>query len=503
MVENPAGSERHGFDREGIPWSVTMPATYGYIARTVGADDDQADIYMGPEPESDLVFIIEQVDADTKVFDEHKIMLGYLTIERALADYDAAFSDGRGPDRRNVVAQTQIYAFKRWLRADGARFPVGAMTYASDSTRQSTPEGMMRAGAVVTRAGPVDYLRSELGLDGNGVVTVDRTLDSLRHRDTLASLRGAPITLGHPAKGVTPDNWRDSVVGAIAGDPQVSGNTIVADILIGDREALRRLDDGVEELSIGYDFRLGADGSTIGPLRVNHVALVPKGRAGSSVRVLDSLEGNDMSETLSQDAMRNAFSDALDNFFAKKGDGAADMGKWKDEMVSALGDAVKPLLDGMKAMKDAQEAAADQAAKDQQERDAAAAEAKAKDEAEKLVAATEQAMVDKFAVMTDALPLIPEDKRPDVATASVKDILVLAVGDAVPNAAGMSEEVLKGALAVLKTRGTSQGNVNGLPAGVQPFTGQDQILSAQDARRKSMDDFIKAQAEVYAKAGGR
>ena len=77
---------------------------------------------------------------------------------------------------------------------------------AEDGTREYTAEGILRAGAVLTRAGAIRYTRKELGLDGepNEVVTIERTMESLSHPDTLASLRGAPITLLHPEDGVTP-----------------------------------------------------------------------------------------------------------------------------------------------------------------------------------------------------------------------------------------------------------------------------------------------------------
>ena len=55
-IENPHGSERSGVGKDGKPWSVTMPASYGYVRRTEGADGDQVDVYVGPEPESDQVF---------------------------------------------------------------------------------------------------------------------------------------------------------------------------------------------------------------------------------------------------------------------------------------------------------------------------------------------------------------------------------------------------------------------------------------------------------------
>ena len=123
-VENPKGSERSGVDRDGKPWSVTMPATYGYIRRTEGADGDQVDVYVGPEPESEEVFVVDQVDADTRAFDEHKVMMGYPSEDAALADYDAAFNDGRGPERRGAVTPMSLQGFRNWLDNGDTKKPV-------------------------------------------------------------------------------------------------------------------------------------------------------------------------------------------------------------------------------------------------------------------------------------------------------------------------------------------------------------------------------------------
>ena len=125
VVENPKGSERSGTDRDGKPWSVTMPATYGYVARTEGADGDQVDVYVGPDPDSDAVFIVDQVDADSQEFDEHKVMLGYGSEEEATADYDAAFNDGRGPERRGAISPVTMEEFREWLARGDTKNPVG------------------------------------------------------------------------------------------------------------------------------------------------------------------------------------------------------------------------------------------------------------------------------------------------------------------------------------------------------------------------------------------
>ena len=113
-VENLKGSERSGTDSDGETWSVTMPAHYGYIKRTEGADGDHVDIYMGEYPESAKVFVIDQVNLD-RTFDEHKVMLGFRSNLLARGTHAKAFSDGLGEQRRGGVTEMTVAEFRGWL----------------------------------------------------------------------------------------------------------------------------------------------------------------------------------------------------------------------------------------------------------------------------------------------------------------------------------------------------------------------------------------------------
>ena len=126
-ISNPRGSVRNGIGADGKPWSVTMPADYGYVKGTEGADGDQVDVYVGPNPESTQAFIINQNDADTGKFDEHKVMLGFLDQQAALAAYRAGFSDGRAEDRLGAIKNTTIEGFKAWLAGGKTDKPVAKL----------------------------------------------------------------------------------------------------------------------------------------------------------------------------------------------------------------------------------------------------------------------------------------------------------------------------------------------------------------------------------------
>lgn len=117
-IENKKGSTRRGVDASGKPWSCILPADYGYIKRTEGADGDQVDAYLGPNKQSPLVVIVNQKDLKTDRFDEHKCMLGYSSERAAVEDYCRAFSDGKGRARIASVEPMSIHAFKAWLKSE-------------------------------------------------------------------------------------------------------------------------------------------------------------------------------------------------------------------------------------------------------------------------------------------------------------------------------------------------------------------------------------------------
>jgi len=115
-IENAKGAERSGAGKDGKPWSVKMPAHYGYIKRTEGADGDHVDVYLGPHTKSRKVFVVDQRDADTSDFDEHKVMMGFGTQKQAREAYHRGFSDGRGRERLGHMTEMGVDEFKDWLK---------------------------------------------------------------------------------------------------------------------------------------------------------------------------------------------------------------------------------------------------------------------------------------------------------------------------------------------------------------------------------------------------
>lgn len=130
-VENPKGSTRSGTGPDGAAWAHEMSDHYGYIRRTEGADGDQVDVYVGPRPDSQKVYVVDQLDQQTGGFDEVKAMLGYPNRLAAVRAYRSNFDAGWkvGP-----VTEMSVEQFKAWV-ADRkqSRLPAAQAMGASDA----------------------------------------------------------------------------------------------------------------------------------------------------------------------------------------------------------------------------------------------------------------------------------------------------------------------------------------------------------------------------------
>ena len=126
-IETPFDRVRSGIGADGVPWSVRMPAHYGFVKRTRGADGDHVDVYVGPEAHRAHllpVWIVDQCDADTRAYDEHKCMIGFADVRQAKDAYHGAFSDGRGQERVGAVAMMAFGDFVEWLKTGDTKAPL-------------------------------------------------------------------------------------------------------------------------------------------------------------------------------------------------------------------------------------------------------------------------------------------------------------------------------------------------------------------------------------------
>lgn len=117
-VENPEGSQRKGVDRDGKPWSVTMKSHYGYIRGTVGRDKDHVDVFVRPGTaeltDASPVFVVDQKDAQSGAFDEHKVMLGFESLKQAQKAYQANYA--KGWKGLAAITPMTMSKFREWVK---------------------------------------------------------------------------------------------------------------------------------------------------------------------------------------------------------------------------------------------------------------------------------------------------------------------------------------------------------------------------------------------------
>src|ERR1017187_4889046 len=173
-----------------------------------------------------------------------------------------------------------------------------------------TPEGfVICTGSVLGRSGHQIYKGSELpqdtahdlGLDlsdPSASFDVYRSPEEVFSNATLASGNGKAFVVGHPADGglVDPSNVAELENGHVQNlrrgvEPLESGDwPMLGDIVIKREPMISRIKDGERpELSCGYEYALDREGGQLVQrnIVINHVAAVPKGRAGSSARISD------------------------------------------------------------------------------------------------------------------------------------------------------------------------------------------------------------------------
>lgn len=137
--------------------------------------------------------------------------------------------------------------------------------------------------------------------DNRGQILVERSEDEVFRPETLASFEGMSVTLLHPEDGegnvifVDTDNWRDLAQGHVQNVRRGEGeqaDLIIADLIIKDALAIEEINNGNDEVSCGYDAQYEQLAPGIArqyEIVGNHVALVPKGRAGIRCAIGDSM----------------------------------------------------------------------------------------------------------------------------------------------------------------------------------------------------------------------
>lgn len=157
-----------------------------------------------------------------------------------------------------------------------------------------TPEGYLICRDVpIARTGEMTYQAAELQLEGdpNRLVTVYRDEADVFDPAALASFEGKDVTRGHPVESVGPVNHAAYSKGHVQNVRRENGY-VMADLLIKDAALISDIRNGiVREVSCGYNcvYEPLPDGRyRQREIRGNHVAVVPRGRAGREVAIKDS-----------------------------------------------------------------------------------------------------------------------------------------------------------------------------------------------------------------------
>lgn len=173
------------------------------------------------------------------------------------------------------------------------------------TSRKLTDSGQMLVPCKFARTGSQSYLASQVfntqalldeqGLKAHDIIELHRDEATVFDAESMETFRSAPVTIGHPVddKGnkiaVTSANSKELQVGVLEGMPARDGDTLGGTLVLTAQEAIDALEEGTQELSAGYtcDIILVDGKYCQRNVRANHIAIVPKGRAGASCRISD------------------------------------------------------------------------------------------------------------------------------------------------------------------------------------------------------------------------
>ena len=161
-----------------------------------------------------------------------------------------------------------------------------------------TDEGFLIAQSTpIARPGVFPYMT----MDGKSMQA--KLPDDIFNKATIASANGKPITNNHPPVSVTANNIKQFEVGMSMNDAAIKDDKLSVTMVVTDEQAIRDVQAGKRELSIGFTADIVPksgkfDGMVYDHvqqnIRINHIAIVDKGRAGKDV----ALKTDEMDENM-------------------------------------------------------------------------------------------------------------------------------------------------------------------------------------------------------------
>lgn len=217
------------------------------------------------------------------------------------------------------------------------------------TTRRLRDSGEMIAECTIARTGIMLYKAKELGevaahLPPDQICRVRTKPEVLFDEATIEGCRSIPITIGHPKQDVSIKNNKELQKGFIEGRPVADGSFLAASIVLNDESAIRLVDSGVDQLSLGHNALLEAstdEGVDFDKVKIvpNHAAIVVRGRA-QTTRIGDSGEEIEIVDKAQLDlveAQRDELKTKVDTLTTKLAD--AESARLTDEEIQTRVDA--------------------------------------------------------------------------------------------------------------------------------------------------------------------
>jgi hypothetical protein len=118
-IEYPKGSVRSGTGPDGKKWSRTVRNHYGRLKRTVGADGEPIDVWVGDHPGSQIAFRISFLTADGD-HDEEKLVLGVRNGKEARDIIRDNYPEGFLEERIGEIRGFFLPDLKKWISSHTA-----------------------------------------------------------------------------------------------------------------------------------------------------------------------------------------------------------------------------------------------------------------------------------------------------------------------------------------------------------------------------------------------
>jgi hypothetical protein len=203
-IETPEGEVRYGKQKLRDP--------YGGFTGTKGMDGDPVDGFLNKKIEDDWrgdVYIVDQVNPETKKFDEHKVMFGYNNAMDARRAYKRNYQkDWTGTGNVTIMP---IETFKQWLDTPGAtKKPAaefGTTEAAKKAREKSNKDNLYASGKDMLNAPSIEFVKKVLEGGERKMGDVVDTMPLQMAVDELLKIREQPAGFQAPeAPAYMPDS---------------------------------------------------------------------------------------------------------------------------------------------------------------------------------------------------------------------------------------------------------------------------------------------------------